>query len=94
MTGEGSRHTTIGGFLPLLIFVGGDFWPPLAVVLSGGVGESTLLAMIFVPAAYSIVIGWRVEKTDRSDTARHGKIIPMGVTQAPIPSPTCATCGQ
>lgn len=44
--------TTIGSFLPLLIFIGGDFWPPLAVVLAGGVGGSTLLAMVFTPAAY------------------------------------------
>ncbi|GAB5560804.1 MAG: efflux RND transporter permease subunit [Synoicihabitans sp.] len=53
-----SRHlisttlTTIGSFLPLLIFVGGEFWPPLAIVLAGGVGGSTLLAMVFTPAAY------------------------------------------
>ena len=47
--------TTIGSFIPLLIFVGGDFWPPLAVVLAGGVGGSTLLAMIFTPSAYRLV---------------------------------------
>jgi multidrug efflux pump subunit AcrB len=44
--------TTIGGFLPLLLFVGGDFWPPLAIVLVGGVGGSTLLALFFTPALY------------------------------------------
>ncbi len=42
--------TTIGGFLPLLLFVGGDFWPPLAIVLAGGVAGATLLATLFVPA--------------------------------------------
>ncbi len=46
--------TTIGSFLPLLILIGGDFWPPLAVVLAGGVGGSTLLAMVFTPAAYRL----------------------------------------
>ena len=56
-----SRHlisttlTTIGSFLPLLIFVGGDFWPPLAIVLAGGVGGSTLLAMFFTPSAYGLI---------------------------------------
>lgn len=56
-----SRHlisttlTTIGSFIPLLIFVGGDFWPPLAIVLAGGVGGSTLLAMIFTPSAYRVI---------------------------------------
>ena len=48
--------TTIGSFMPLLIFIGGDFWPPLAVVLAGGVGGATLLAMIFTPSAYRLVI--------------------------------------
>lgn len=32
--------TTIGSFMPLLILIGGDFWPPLA----GGVGGATILA--------------------------------------------------
>jgi multidrug efflux pump subunit AcrB len=56
-----SRHvisttlTTIGGFLPLLIFVGGEFWPSLAIVLAGGVGGATLLALVFVPAAYALL---------------------------------------
>lgn len=44
--------TTIGGFLPLLLFVGGDFWPPLAIVLAGGVAGATMLATVFVPAGY------------------------------------------
>ena len=47
--------TTIGSFMPLLIFIGGDFWPPLAVVLAGGVGGSTFLAMFFTPAAFRLV---------------------------------------
>lgn len=47
--------TTIGGFLPLLLFVGGDFWPPLAVVLAGGVAGATILATVFVPASYVLL---------------------------------------
>ena len=43
--------TTIGGFLPLLI-AGGDFWPPLAVIIAGGVAGATLLALVAVPCAY------------------------------------------
>ena len=46
-----TTFTTIGGFLPLLLFVGGDFWPPLAVVLAGGVAGATILATLFVPAS-------------------------------------------
>jgi len=47
--------TTIGGFLPLLIIVGGDFWPSLAIVLAGGVGGSMILALVFVPAVYVLL---------------------------------------
>jgi multidrug efflux pump subunit AcrB len=47
--------TTIGSFLPLLLFIGGQFWPPLAIVLAGGVGGSTLLALTFTPAMYTIL---------------------------------------
>ncbi len=47
--------TTMGSFLPILIFIGGQFWPPLAIVLAGGVGGSTLLAMTFTPAMYRIL---------------------------------------
>ncbi|MCY7294619.1 efflux RND transporter permease subunit [Alteromonas sp. a30] len=54
-----SRHilsttvTTVGGFIPLLLFSEGSFWPPLAVVLAGGVGFSVLLSLIFTP----IIVG-------------------------------------
>ena len=47
--------TTIGGFLPLLLFSTGDFWPSLSIVLAGGVGGATLLAMLYVPAAYALL---------------------------------------
>ncbi|MEM7349586.1 MAG: efflux RND transporter permease subunit [Acidobacteriota bacterium] len=55
-----SRHvfsttlTTAGGFLPLLLS-GGVLWPPLAVVIAGGVIGATFLALIFVPAAYAFL---------------------------------------
>jgi multidrug efflux pump subunit AcrB len=44
--------TTIAGFTPLLLFTGGNFWPPLAVVIAGGVGLSALLSLLFTPAVY------------------------------------------
>lgn len=53
--------TTIGGFLPLLIIVGGDFWPSLAIVLAGGVGGSTILALLLVPAVYVLISRERAE---------------------------------
>ena len=44
--------TKIGGFLPLLLFVGGDFWPSLAIVLAGGIAGATLIALLFIPGAH------------------------------------------
>jgi multidrug efflux pump subunit AcrB len=52
-----SRHviatslTTMLGFLPLLSF-GGRLWPPLAAVISVGVGGATLIALYLVPSIH------------------------------------------
>src|SRR6056297_2778290 len=43
--------TSVVGFMPLII-LGGEFWPPLAIAIAGGVTGATLLALVFVPAAY------------------------------------------
>lgn len=54
-----SRHilsttfTTVGGFIPMLLFSEGTFWPPLAVVLAGGVGFSIILSLVFTPLVVS-----------------------------------------
>ena len=53
--------TTIAGFIPLLLG-GGNFWPPLAICIAGGVGGATLLALVFVPCVYLLLFGrhkWR-----------------------------------
>ena len=51
--------TTIAGFIPLILG-GGRFWPPLAITIAGGVGGSTLLALYFVPALYTLLMCyWR-----------------------------------
>lgn len=56
-----SRHilsttvTTVGGFIPLLLFSEGTFWPPLAVVLAGGVGFSVVLSLIFTPVVVAAI---------------------------------------
>ena len=55
---ESSRHiisttlTTIGGFMPLILF-GDIFWRPMASIISGGVLGSAILALIFVPVFYA-----------------------------------------
>ncbi len=47
--------TTIAGFIPLILFVGGQFWPPLAVVIAGGVGFSIMLSLWFTPSIYALL---------------------------------------
>ncbi len=55
--------TTIGGFVPLILS-GGTFWPPLAIVIAGGVGFSITLSLFFTPAVYRLLcqIGERTGK--------------------------------
>ena len=48
--------TTIAGFIPLFLD-GGEFWPPLAICIAGGVSGATVLALFFVPCAYLLLIG-------------------------------------
>lgn len=47
--------TTIAGFIPLFLD-GGEFWPPLAVCIAGGVVGTTLFALFFVPCTYLLLI--------------------------------------
>ena len=47
--------TTVAGFMPLLLFTGGDFWPPLAIVIAGGVGLSAPLSLLLTPAVYTLM---------------------------------------
>jgi multidrug efflux pump subunit AcrB len=50
--------TTVGGFIPLLLFTGGDFWPPLAIVIAGGVAFSISLSLVFTPTVYCFMHGF------------------------------------
>lgn len=82
--------TTIGGFIPLL-FAGGSFWPPLAIVIAGGVGGATILATLFIPSVYVLVRPWveanenlKVDHNAASDPAEedihrriHGELTPV-----------------
>ena len=53
--------TTAIGFVPLLLG-GGEFWPPLAIAIAGGVIGATLLTLYLIPAAYLIVIKRKYQK--------------------------------
>jgi multidrug efflux pump subunit AcrB len=50
--------TTVGGFLPLIVFVGGDFWPSMSIVLAGGIVGASIMALLFIPAAYRLLRRW------------------------------------
>lgn len=56
--------TTVGGFVPLLLFTGGDFWPPLAIVIAGGVALSISLSLVFTPTVYSRLGAMRIRTAD------------------------------
>lgn len=69
--------TTVAGFMPLLLFSGDDFWPPLAIVIAGGVGLSGLLSLVLTPAAYLLI-------SSRNKTAAAGSS-PASVCQQHVP---------
>ena len=46
--------TTVAGFLPLAL-AKSLLWPPLAIVVIGGVCVETILTLVAVPAAYSLL---------------------------------------
>jgi multidrug efflux pump subunit AcrB len=71
--------TTVMGLMPLLIF-GGDFWGPLAIAVAGGVVGSTLLALVFVPSFY-ILLMCRARGLERS----HGPLVHNLLNHVPCP---------
>lgn len=76
--------TTIGGFLPLLMFSTGDFWPSLSIVLAGGVGGATLLAMLYIPSAY--VLNIQLSNAVRRLIGRKRSTPIENTTVAPVPA--------
>jgi len=64
---DATRHivsttvTTMGGFVPLIVF-GGTFWPPLATAIAGGVGGSAIIALYTVPAVHLALARRRPEQ--------------------------------
>lgn len=72
---DATRHilattmTTIGGFLPLIIF-GGRFWPPMATAIAGGVIGASVLALYFVPSVFVAIERRKQDTTSQSLGAR------------------------
>lgn len=86
---KASRHiistslTTMAGFAPL-VYGGGGFWPPLAVAVSGGVGGATILALVFVPSAYRLLV--RKNKRHRNDASSEFSPQKMATDDLPLES--------
>ncbi|MCP4979542.1 MAG: efflux RND transporter permease subunit [Gammaproteobacteria bacterium] len=57
--------TTVGGFLPLILF-GDRFWRPLATAASGGVAGVTLLVLVQVPALFLLITRNKVKPADET----------------------------
>ncbi len=75
---DATRHiiattlTTIGGFIPLLVF-GDSFWGPLATAIAGGVAGSAVLALITAPAAFVLLARARGKRKARIAMIHEGK---------------------
>ncbi|MEM9384317.1 MAG: efflux RND transporter permease subunit [Pseudomonadota bacterium] len=71
--------TTTAGFGPLLIS-GGNFWPPLAVVIAGGVALSLMLSIGFTPACYA----WLTRRAARASAKLPRHAPPVGDSPEPL----------
>jgi multidrug efflux pump subunit AcrB len=49
-----TSFTTVAGVTPLIL-AGGGFWPPMMIVIAGGVVGATVLALGFTPAMHSLI---------------------------------------
>ncbi len=58
--------TTVAGFLPLIVG-GGEFWPPLAVVIGVGILGATLTSLTFLPCSY---LRWFASTGGAAETQR------------------------
>jgi multidrug efflux pump len=50
-----TSFTTAAGFTPLVL-AGGGMWPPPAIAIAGGVLGATVLALLFVPSAFLLLM--------------------------------------
>jgi multidrug efflux pump subunit AcrB len=60
-----TSFTTVIGFAPLVL-AGGSFWPPLAIVISGGVLGATLVSLTFVPCAFKLLYRISVAQSNQN----------------------------
>lgn len=88
---DASRHiisttvTTIGGFVPLILF-GGTFWPPLATAIAGGVAGSAIIALYTVPSLFMRFARPRLTERHTADAGHDVELVQLpepGAAEAP-----------
>jgi multidrug efflux pump subunit AcrB len=67
----GTTLTTVGGFVPLILF-GGRFWPPMATAIAGGVGGSAILSLYLVPSLFMVIARHKARRA--SEAARASEL--------------------
>jgi multidrug efflux pump subunit AcrB len=67
--------TTIGGFIPLIVW-GGRFWPPMATAIAGGVGGAAILSLYLVPSCF-VVLRRRARRRALQEAHRPGLSHPV-----------------
>jgi multidrug efflux pump subunit AcrB len=86
---DATRHiiattlTTIGGFIPLMVF-GDSFWGPLATAIAGGVAGSAVLALITAPAAFVLLARARVKHKARVAHLHESKRVAIAKMRATL----------
>jgi multidrug efflux pump subunit AcrB len=84
---DATRHivsttvTTIGGFVPLIVF-GGTFWPPLATAIAGGVAGSAIIALYTVPSLFMAFA--RPGENAAADTLPAADVLALEEPEPPI----------
>ena len=88
---QSTRHvltttfTTIVGFIPLIL-AGGEFWPPMAMTIAGGISGATVLALVFGPCCH-VMLTYRRQPLSRgtkrrSPTTKASHLVPVTAPSA------------
>jgi multidrug efflux pump subunit AcrB len=67
--------TTSLGFVPQLLFDGGDFKSPLAVVIVAGMAGSTAIALVLTPVVYTRFVARPAVVRPAPTAARAGRAV-------------------
>jgi HAE1 family hydrophobic/amphiphilic exporter-1 len=73
--------------LVLGLSAGGEFRQSMSIAIMGGLVTSTLLTLLIVPVAYSMVVGWQDRWNERRAARRAAKEAREAAAQPPEPSP-------